>query len=53
VPFVSSVVLFRLSPHDSFPLQLRFFEVQEQRHFEARDIQVTEHLRDMGFVELR
>ena len=50
-PFMSSGVLFCLSPHDSFPLQLRFLEVQEQRDFESGDVQVTEHLCEMGLVE--
>src|SRR3989442_6583815 len=50
-PSVSSVVLFCLSPYDSFPLQLGFLEVEQQRHFKTRDIQVTEHLREMGLVE--
>src|SRR5437773_8683064 len=50
-PSMSSVSLFCFSPYDSFPLQLGFLEVQQQRHFQACYIQVTEHLRDMGIVE--
>ena len=42
------MVLILVSPHHPFPCELRFLEVQQQSHFQSGDVQVAEHLCDVG-----
>ncbi len=36
---------------DAFPIQSRVFEIQKQRQFQARDVQVADHLRSVRFIK--
>ena len=48
---IRSSSLLRIPSHDPFPIQLRFLEVEQQRHLQACDIQVAEHLGDVRVCE--
>ena len=62
VSSVKSVVPFRSSRavsgflfetgHDSFPSQFGILEIEQQRHFQPSDVEITEHLRHVCVVEV-
>jgi hypothetical protein len=47
------VVALRLLSHDAFPIQARVLEVKQESELQARDVQVSEHLRNVRFGKCR